>query len=638
MKRVCLLVQEKTLNEALLKLRETGVMHLEKSSTLSDNQSAAVERKTRVESALGLIQTLKVPKVKKPKQQEGGRERRAPLAVGERRGRRATDKYGTEYTDPYSLQAVITPQRPWLADLMGNMSKERKALADRETVINREKTQLIPWGDFNPDSIKELASHNIHIFLYELTPEAFAVLPKDVDYIKVNSDKAAVRLLVFHKEIPGISPFSLPEKSLSALLDEEKTVKGALDQLEAKIKTFANRRPNLLKEMAAVQQDIEFETAAAGMEHIEGFTYVTGFVPAEDMDRLKGVAKENGWALAADNPAPDAPVPTKLKNNSFVKLLYPLTDFLEIVPGYHEVDISPWFLLFFCIFFGMIFGDAGYGIILMLIAIFGIFKTVKKGVPQGLKMMLLLSVFNVAWGVATCSWFGVDLKNVPQFLKDISLSYISPAKSEQWMVDQNLQIICFSLGLLQLTIAHINGVFRNIKSLRVFAEIGSLAMLWGMYNVILFLVASNSHRSFPLLPESVYLLAGGFVLTFIFGSYEGSVGQSVLSSVKNIISVVLGVTNVFSDIMSYIRLWAVGLAGASIATTVNTMADPMLGSFLVFVGLILLMFGHGLNLILNVLSVLVHGVRLNTLEFSGHIGLTWSGTPYRPFMERVKGR
>jgi len=87
--------------------------------------------------------------------------------------------------------------------------------------------------------------------------------------------------------------------------------------------------------------------------------------------------------------------------------------------------------------------------------------------------------------------------------------------------------------------------------------------------------------------------------------------------------------------MSYIRLWAVGLAGASIATTVNTMAGPMLGSFLVFAAIILLAAGHGLNLVLNVLSVLVHGVRLNTLEFSGHLGLTWSGTAYRPFAKKV---
>jgi V/A-type H+-transporting ATPase subunit I len=203
-------------------------------------------------------------------------------------------------------------------------------------------------------------------------------------------------------------------------------------------------------------------------------------------------------------------------------------------------------------------------------------------------------------------------------------------------VDQNLQIFCFSLALLQLTIAHIKGIVRNIRTLRVFAEIGSLAMLWGMYNVVMFLVVSNQIRSFPLLPASVYLLVGGFALTFVFASYEGDVGQSILSSVKNIISVVLGITNVFSDIMSYIRLWAVGLAGASIAATVNTMAGGMLKSFLIFVAMLLLVFGHGLNLILNMLSVLVHGVRLNTLEFSGHLGLTWSGTAFKPFAESVK--
>jgi V/A-type H+-transporting ATPase subunit I len=315
-----------------------------------------------------------------------------------------------------------------------------------------------------------------------------------------------------------------------------------------------------------------------------------------------------------------------------VQLLYPLTDFLEVVPGYHETDISGWFLLFFCIFFGMIFGDAAYGCLLFLIAIFGIIKTARNRVPGILKMLALLSFSNIVWGVLTCTWFGIDAAKLPQFLRDISLSYISPAKTDQTIVDQNLQVFCFSLALLQLTIAHIKGIIKTIRSLKVFAEIGSLAMLWGMYNVVLFLVVSS--EKFPLIRPSIYLLAGGFALTFVFGAYEGSVGQSVLSSVKNIISVVLGITNVFSDIMSYIRLWAVGLAGASIAATVNSMVGPMLGNFLVFVGVILLVFGHGLNIVLNVLSVLVHGVRLNTLEFSGHIGLTWAGTAYKPFAEK----
>jgi V/A-type H+-transporting ATPase subunit I len=640
MKKVCLVVQDRTQDEALISLRGLGVMHLEKSNATSDKLSRVIERKTRGESAIGLIQPYKTPKKKVQKPLPGDpRERRAPHAKG-RRGRRATDKMGIEELEPYSLDAVNAPKRPDLIDLMVGMGRDRKTLQDRHIFLAREKIRIEAWGEFDPAAVREMASLGLPVFLYEVTHEVFDTIPSETRCIKVGEDKAAVRFLVLDREIPGIAPFTLPEKSLAVIEHEEKEVKFHLDELEARIKSFADRRPVLAKDMAVIQQDIDFETARAALEEAAGipsemgFSYITGFVPAEDMGQLKRAAAENGWALVADDPAPDEDVPTKLKNNKAVQLLYPLTGFLEVVPGYHETDISGWFLLFFCIFFGMIFGDAGYGLILMIIAIVGIIKTAKNGVPQVLKMLLLLSVFNTAWGVFTCSWFALELEYVPQFLKDISLSYFSPAKTGQAVIDQNLQIFCFSLGLLQLTIAHLKGIARTIKSLRVFSEIGSLAMLWGMFNVVLFLVVSNDIRSFPLLPVSVYLLGGGFLLTFVFGSYEGSVGRSILSSFKNIISVVLGITNVFSDIMSYIRLWAVGLAGASIAATVNTMAGPMLGSFLIFAGMILLVFGHGLNLVLNVLSVLVHGVRLNTLEFSSHMGLAWTGTAYRPFAEK----
>jgi V/A-type H+-transporting ATPase subunit I len=173
------------------------------------------------------------------------------------------------------------------------------------------------------------------------------------------------------------------------------------------------------------------------------------------------------------------------------------------------------------------------------------------------------------------------------------------------------------------------------KSLKALGELGSIAMLAGMYNVVLMLVVSNETRVIPLMPFTIPLIATGWVLNFIFGSYVKSIGQAIKSSLTNIMSVILGVVSIFSDIMSYIRLWAVGLAGAAIAGTVNVLAGPMLGSFIIFAGIILLVFGHGMVVVLNVLSLLVHGVRLNTLEFSGHVGLTWSGIPYMPFKEKV---
>ena len=138
----------------------------------------------------------------------------------------------------------------------------------------------------------------------------------------------------------------------------------------------------------------------------------------------------------------------------------------------------------------------------------------------------------------------------------------------------------------------------------------------------------------PVGKIEVSLIAVGFVMSFIFSNYDGNIGKSILESCKNIISVLLGVVNVFSDIVSYIRLWAVGLAGAAISDTVNTMAGPILGHAILFiVAIALLVFGHGLNMVLNLLSVIVHGVRLNTLEFSTHLGVSWSGKKYEPFSE-----
>jgi V/A-type H+-transporting ATPase subunit I len=159
-------------------------------------------------------------------------------------------------------------------------------------------------------------------------------------------------------------------------------------------------------------------------------------------------------------------------------------------------------------------------------------------------------------------------------------------------------------------------------------------MLLGMYFVVISLVVFNTGFG-GVKPWQLYSLIGGFALVFIFGNYEGSILKSIITSCANIITNVLGVTNVFSDIMSYIRLWAVGLAGASIANTVGNFASPLLSHFIFFVfGAALFVFGHGFNMVLNVLSVLVHGVRLNTLEFSSHIGLTWSGFAYKPFAKR----
>jgi len=640
------LVQDKSHDEALKKLRAAGVVHLERRNIPLDANSSAVKRKAKVEEALGLIQDYKVPK-KNPRdanEDDGPLSERRQKPAGLHRGRRIQDIYGTDQEAPYSVDAVKDAARPYLPDLMNKLGEERKHIKDKETADTKEISRIEGWGNFDPSIVDEI-SKTMPLYLYEIPTDTFNRLDKDFQYIKVKGDKSVVRILVPEKTIPGIAPFQLPQKSLNEYKKEIDDCDLDLKDIDKELEHYADRRPALLKELELVEYELEFETAVAGLSKVEdvpsdfGLSWLTGYVPAEDAHLVKKIASENGWALSVDEPPQtDELVPTKLKNNRFVNLITPITGFLDINPGYREVDISPIFLVFFCVFFAMLFGDAAYGLIITTMAIIGMLVTLKNRKPVGtpLKMLLLLGFLNTLWGVITCSWFAMDNKYIPDVLKDISLSYFSTAKgTDDAIVSQNLQIFCFSLAVVHLVIAHIVVIFK-CKSLKIFGELGTIGMLIGMYNVVLNLIVSNAARHVSILPIdlTVYIIGGGFFLSFIFSPYEGNLIKSILTSCQNFISVVLGVVNVFSDIMSYIRLWAVGLAGAAIAQTINGMAGPLLGGFMIFAGILLLVFGHGLNMVLNVLSVLVHGVRLNTLEFSGHVGLAWSGTAYKPFKEK----
>jgi V/A-type H+-transporting ATPase subunit I len=160
-------------------------------------------------------------------------------------------------------------------------------------------------------------------------------------------------------------------------------------------------------------------------------------------------------------------------------------------------------------------------------------------------------------------------------------------------------------------------------------------MLIAMYNVVLSMIVYNA--GFDRVETwHLHLLAVGFGLVFLFGHYQDSIVKSVTTSFSDIISLFLAITGAFSDITSYIRLWAVALAGASIAVTINGLAEPLFANVLLLVfGIVFFAFGHIFNIVLCAMSFLVHGIRLNTLEFSSHLGLEWSGFPFKPFAKRL---
>lgn len=633
MKKVSLIIMGDKKTETLKKLRKLGMIHIEITEDSSERLNELKEQISLLESAVFIVGNKK-----------------------------SIEEKEITVTEALSVAKEIS-----------SLTEEKKECQAEQVVLNSELERLKSWGRFDPESVKDLAEKGIDISFYEIPKKEYEALGDSLKTIKLGESKNTVKCVLINSftdektefvatmnnyklELPQMSTEEMQQK-VSEFIDEIKSI-------DEKILSYGKYTNALKNAVKACEKEIEFEIYATGMADEDlsenknvSIAHFKGYIETENIDKLKETAKLNSWGLLIEDPTEEDDVPTKLKNNKFVSLIYPLTDFLGAVPGYFEYDISGWFLAFILIFFGIIFGDGGYGLFICAVASIPIIKSLvtKKEVSPTFLLVGLLGLSTVLWGTLTCTWFGLSADQIPLWLQKLSIPVISNVYADRiwhpfWTegetgltTAQNLQIFCFSLALIQLTIAHIKGVKRNIKSLKMLGDIGSILQLFGIYYLVLSLVVNPEVFSFSLVISgipvgtvAIALIGIGFLLSFVFSNYEGNIIKSILASLTNIVSVLLGVVNVFSDIVSYIRLWAVGLAGAAIAATVNELAGPLLGNFLfMIIAIVLLVFGHGLNMILNVLSVIVHGIRLNTLEFSSHLDMSWSGHKFKPFNEQT---
>ncbi len=633
MKKASLIIMGDKKAEALKKLRKLGIVHIEISEGSGEGLAKLQQQLSLLESCL-----FSVGKSKKTEKKQATLEE--ALAV---------------------------------ANAVASLEEEKKKCQTERISINEELERLKDWGDVDPTVIDELANKGLEVSFYSMPKAEYEALGDSITTVKLNKDRSSVKFLLRDSDmsnnkdiIASISTYRLeiPQSSTKDMRQRISELAERMQSIDKQIASYVCYVDSIKKAISDIEKKIEFETYATGMagetistdgEKAVSVAYFTGYVEAERIGDLKKSAAENNWALIVDDPTEEDNVPTKLKNNKFVSLIYPLTDFLGTVPGYFEYDISGWFLAFILIFFGIIFGDGGYGLLICAAATVLIIASLvkKKRVAPAFLLVGLFGLSTVVWGTLTCTWFGLPAQQLPIWLQKISVPFISNVYADKiwypfWTngeagltTAQNLQIFCFTLALIQLTVAHIKGVVRNIRSVKMLGDVGSILQLFGIYYLVLSLVVNGAVFSFglklwgiPVGIVSIVMIGVGFCLSFVFSNYNGSIIKSILASVKNIVSVLLGVVNVFSDIVSYIRLWAVGLAGAAISATVNELAGPMLGNFLfMIVAIFLLVFGHGLNMILNVLSVIVHGIRLNTLEFSSHLDMSWSGHKFKPFEE-----
>ncbi len=338
---------------------------------------------------------------------------------------------------------------------------------------------------------------------------------------------------------------------------------------------------------------------------------------------MKSLAKKNGLGYMVEDPEDITKVPTLITNPKWVRIVDPVFNFMNTIPGYGEFDISRTFLIFFSLFFAMLIGDAGYGLIFLALTFF-FRKKFRKSPAEMFVLMYVLSTSTIIWGILTGTWFGAE-----QIARLPVISSCVIQKISSFGEDNQKFMIAFSffIGAVHLSIARLLRMARWGKSLKSLAEAGWISVIWGMYFAAGLLVIG---RDFPEFAK--WLLVGGCALVLLFEKFQKNVLKGML---KTLADLPLSFIGAFSDVVSYLRLFAVGYASVVLAENFNAMAigngvNSILGALM---AAIILFAGHTLNIALALMAVLVHGIRLNLLEFSGQLGMEWSGKKFTPFKE-----
>ena len=521
-----------------------------------------------------------------------------------------------------------------------SMIGERETLRDSIVGMRATLDSISKWGDFDPSEVVELGKAGFALSFYLLDAKQLQSIPSETRFFRLRDIDRKCAVAVLGEPLgPEFTSakFNLPEMGMSELAGRIDRANARIAAIDSEIAGSTGYIPSYDRQILKVTDSIDYTSVCEGASEAEGLSLIQGFIPESDMDAFRDAAAKGCWAYAVDDPSEEDPVPTKVTFNKVTRMMKPVFDMLGTVPGYREYDISTWFMIFLALFFAMIIGDAAYGVIFLSVAV--LLNVKLKKVNNIVLLLYVMSIATIIWGALTGTWFGAQGALKIPFLRKLVIPSISNYPElfglSSTSAQNTVMKLCFSIGAVQLSLACLMNVVRKWKErcLSFVADFAWLAIILSIYELALMLVIGESINVGLVFG----IVGGGFVLVLLFGGQEKgkSFGAGLKSGLAGAFTTFLDTISCFGNVMSYIRLFAVGMASLAISQSFNGMASPMLKGFALPAGILVLVIGHGLNLIMGLLSVVVHGVRLNLLEFSGQLGMEWAGIPYEPFKKNV---
>lgn len=591
MKKISFLAFHKGYEEFLEHLRNLGIVHVveKQEGVLSDESlQESVRLMQRYQNAMDELQKLA------DKQVKAGAERK-------------------------SAEEILAVYEKYVAN--------KQVLEQKLQSLNRDAQQLQVWGDFSGESIQRLNRAGYVIKFFTSPLKSFKQEWIDeYNAIEIYSDKQKicfVTITPLNKVVDIDAELcQLPESSLSEIESETAKVEQLLKENLQTAQSVAGYAEEVLYEAkAALDSSINFGKVKLSGESVvdDKLILLEGWVPAEKVDSVSSELKNLQVLFDIEDPTPEDNIPIQLKNNKFAKLFEPLTK-LYMLPTYQELDLTLFFAPFFMLFFGLCLGDMGYGLLMIVgLPIFTkLFQLINPNFSKWL--VVLFGASTILCGTLSGSFFGFSIY-------DIDIPFIQNMKELLYTDNSTMFTVSLCIGVVQILFGMI------IKAVNLTIQCGfknAISTIGWIVLLLTVIVAVLLKVDFSN-PIIIALLAISGIGIFLLNSP----GKNPLLNIG------LGLwdtynmaTGLLGDVLSYVRLFALGLSGGILANVFNSMAVGMSPDIPIvgfIVTALIFVIGHALNIFMNILGAIVHPMRLTFVEFFKNAGYEGGGVEYKPF-------
>jgi V/A-type H+-transporting ATPase subunit I len=432
-----------------------------------------------------------------------------------------------------------------------------------------------------------------------------------------------------------VEALEIPTEGITSLEKEKAKITGHLAQAKEDLKTASSHAKALANQTLDLQDRLKKERILETVYHTKSLDskHLKCWFNVVNEISLKQLLDNSKCAYRISQPSLTDPVPVLLSNNKFNQIFEPITKIFQL-PHYFEFDLTPFIAVFYPILFAYCLGDAGYGFLVSTVALVGYFSFLKS--QRSLALLgLILGLTTLVMGfIKSGSLFGIALlesSSLP-WVRQLSNLVLIPDNSDYFFNAFNVALL---IGLLQILVGIGIAVFKTWSYqgfLPALAQIGKMIIV--ISSVSLFL------KDTLLLDESMMLslkisLGAGVLMVMLFHDMSQHIFSRLGSSVLPLFFIFTGL---LGDVLSYVRLFALGVTSGVLGLVVNQIGTDMMGdSWYSYVGAIaFLIFGHGLNLALAVLGSFIHPLRLTFVEFYNNAQFEGGGKAFEAYSKSIK--